>query len=226
MRWRSLSGMLVAALAGVPTLAACDTVGGALGPTVRGSGQVASEARDVRDFTGVAVAGSGTLMIEQTGTESLTIQAEDNILPLLTSDVSNGTLRLGTRSNTRIISTQPIRYRLTVKNLDSIMVAGSADTSAPNLKAATLTVVISGSGNVTVGGAADTQDVQISGSGAYSAKDLESKAVRARVSGSGDIVVRASDTLDATVSGSGSITYSGDPTVQSRVSGSGTITKR
>lgn len=226
MGWRSVFIMLVAALAGAPMLSACDTVEGTLGRTVRGSGQVVSESRDVHDFTGVALAGSGTLMIEQTGTESLTIQAEDNILPLLTSNVSSGTLRLGTRSNTRIISTQPIVYHLTVKDLNSIMVAGSADTAAPNLQAATLTVVISGSGNVTVGGAAETQDIQISGSGAYSANDLESKAVKAVVSGSGDIIVRVSDTLDATVSGSGSIAYIGDPTVQSRVSGSGTITKR
>jgi hypothetical protein len=38
--------------------------------------------------------GSGELQIEQTGKESLTISADDNLLQYLTSDVSGGRLKL------------------------------------------------------------------------------------------------------------------------------------
>jgi len=215
--------MLITALAGTSMFTACVMVSGEM---VRGSGRVVSERRDVHDFTGVALAGIGTLMIEQTGTESLTIEAEDNILPLLTSEVSNGVLRLGTRNNTSIASTKPIIYHLTVKDLNNITVSGSGDVTVPDLKVTTLEGVVSGSGNVTVGGAVDTQHIKISGSGTYQAEDLESKEAEVVVSGSGDAVVRVSDTLDATVSGSGSIAYIGNPTVTERISGSGTITKQ
>jgi predicted small secreted protein len=218
MRWRFIPIMLIAALVGASMLTAC--------ATTRGSGRVVSESRDVSSFTAVELAGIGTLMIEQTGTESLVIEAEDNILPVLTSDVSSGILRLGKRNDTSIAPTKPIIYHLTVKDLNSIRISGSGEVVAPNLEVTTLTVDISGSGNATVGGTADTQQIQISGSGRYMAEDLETKAVKATASGSGDVVVRVSDTLDATISGSGSIAYIGDPTVSEHITGSGTITKR
>ena len=207
----------------MPLFTACIVVSSDM---ARGSGRVVSEARDVRDFTAVALEGTGKLMIEQTGAESLTIEAEDNILPLLTSDVSGGTLRLGTRSNTFVAPTKPIVYRLTVKNLEDIGVSGSDDVIAPNLTASTLTIGISGSGDVTIGGTTDRQDITVSGSGTYSAEDLESKTANVQVSGSGDVILRVSEALDASVSGSGSIAYIGDPTVTQQISGSGEITKR
>lgn len=224
MRWRPVFVVLVSGLA--LTGCAAVEVTAARSTTVRGSGHVVSEPREVRDFTGVVLAGIGELTIEQTGTESLTIQAEDNILPLLTSDVSSGTLRLGTRSNTSITTTEPIIYRLTVKDLDSLTVSGSGDATALDLQTGAFTVDVSGSGNVTVGGTATTQDVSISGSGTYTAEDLASNAAEVTISGSGNAVVRVSETLDATISGSGSVAYIGDPAVSQRVSGSGTITRR
>ena len=51
----------------------------------KGSGQLAAEARQVSGFTKVELTGVGELTIEQTGAESLTISAEDNLLPQLTS---------------------------------------------------------------------------------------------------------------------------------------------
>jgi hypothetical protein len=57
----------------------------------RGSGQLTTESRPVSGFTKVELSGTGELTIEQTGTESLTISAEDNILPRLTSEVSGDT---------------------------------------------------------------------------------------------------------------------------------------
>jgi Putative auto-transporter adhesin, head GIN domain len=218
MRWRFVL-MLGVTLA----LTNCIVVSGT---RVQGSSQVVSAARKVSGFTGVELEGIGELRIQQTGTESLTIEAEDNILPLLTSDVSNGTLRLGTKRNVHLVVTEPIIYHLTVKDLSNLSVAGAGDASAPNLETDTLTVAISGSGNVATGGTADTQNVQISGSGTYTAEDLASRAAIITVSGSGDVVVRVSETLDATITGSGSIAYIGNPTVTQRISGSGTITQR
>jgi hypothetical protein len=49
------------------------------------------ESRQVSGFTKIELSGSGELKIEQTGTESLTISAEDNVLPKITSEVSDNT---------------------------------------------------------------------------------------------------------------------------------------
>jgi hypothetical protein len=85
--------LLVTAL-GIVSLAACERVGRGL----PGSGTLKSEKRDVVGFTEVAISGEGELTLSQTGQESLTIEAEDNLLPLLTSTVAHGCLTLGTKA--------------------------------------------------------------------------------------------------------------------------------
>ena len=77
---------------------------------VKGSGRVQTESRTVQGFTEVDLAGQGSLTITQGADEALTIEAEDNLLPVLTSDVQHGRLVLGTKDNTIIRATKPIRY--------------------------------------------------------------------------------------------------------------------
>jgi len=192
----------------------------------RGSGQLATTQREVTGFTKVELTGQGDVVIEQTGSDSLTISAEDNLLPLLTSDVSGDTLVLGTKPNTTIETTKPITYSVTVKELNGLAVSGSGTISAPKLAATALSTEISGSGTITVKGAANDQDLEISGSGRYQAEELTSKTVKARISGSGKASVMATEVLDVQISGSGSVTYSGNPQVKQEISGSGQLIKK
>jgi hypothetical protein len=69
-----------------------------------GSGNVISESRSVTDFTGVELSGSGKLIIEQSDVESLTITADDNLLPDLTAEVRDSRLLLGTKKVTQDVS--------------------------------------------------------------------------------------------------------------------------
>lgn len=186
----------------------------------------AGESRDVRGFTGVQLTSVGDLQIEQTGTESLTIEADPEVLPLLTSEVSGGVLRLGVVPGSQIVDSGPIVYRLTVATLDSLAVAGAGDATARALTADRLTVDISGSGGVTLGGTVVTQVVTISGAGDYDAEDLRSATAEITIEGAGDAVLQVADRLDATVGGVGSVEYIGDPQVSSDVSGVGSVEQR
>jgi Putative auto-transporter adhesin, head GIN domain len=192
----------------------------------KGSGKVVTQTRQVSGFTKVELSGSGELTIEKTGTESLTISAEDNLLPELTSEVSGGTLILGTKPSTTIAATKPITYSLTVKDLSGIAVSGSGSVRVSNLTTNSLTTKISGSGAITASGAVNDQDVDISGSGRYQAEQLPSKSVKVQVSGSGNASVLATDLLDVKISGSGTVTYSGNPQVSQEISGSGKLIKK
>jgi hypothetical protein len=215
MRLRVALALLTVAL----LLAAC--------AVTRGSGQLASESRPVTGFTKVELSGTGELTIEKTGTESLAISAEDNLLPLLTSEVSGDTLALGTKRNTEIVTTKPINYTLTVKDLTGLTVSGSGNIRVSKLSTTRLTTKISGSGTITASGTADDQDLDLSGSGKYQADQLASKTVNASISGSGTASVLVSDALSARISGSGTLTYAGDPTrVTQDVSGSGKLIKQ
>jgi hypothetical protein len=192
----------------------------------KGSGKVVTQTRQVSGFTKVELSGSGELTIEKTGTESLTISAEDNLLPELTSEVSGDTLILGTKPNTTIAPTKPITYSLTVKDLSGIAVSGSGSVRVSNLMTNSLTTKISGSGTITASGTVNDQDVDISGSGRYQAEQLTSKSVKVQVSGSGNASVLATDLLDVKISGSGTVTYSGNPQVSQEISGSGKLIKK
>ena len=219
-----------------------------LGPFtfIAGSGNVVREARAVRDFERINLGGSGAVVITQTGEESLTVEADDNVLPLLTTEVHGPTLELGTQHGTNITTHSPIRYDITVKTLRGLVISGSgkvevspltSDTlaitisgsgkiDAAGLAAEALEVTISGSGDVSLAGHSARQDLSISGSGSYHAADLASGAARVRVSGAGSAALNVHETLDVRISGSGSVNYSGQPTVTKSISGSGSIRRR
>lgn len=188
-----------------------------------GSGNVVSEPRPVAGFDLVRLSGSGNLLVEQTGAESLTIEAEDNILPLLRSDVENGVLILGLRPGVGIVTHKPIVFKLTVKELKGIDASGSGSIDVKGLDTDRFDFEGSGSMQAVVAGRAQEQDVSMSGSGKYNGEALTSRSASVNVSGSGDVVVNASDALDAQVSGSGNVRYVGNPSVTEKVSGSGSV---
>ena len=158
MRWRRALALL--AVGSVVT--ACSATAG--------SGQLATQSRQVSGFTSVELTGVGELSIDQTGTESLTVSAEDNLLPLLTSKVEGDTLILGKKPNNRIVTTKPITYTLTMKDITGLAVSGSGTINAPKLTTAALRIEISGSGVITTAGNVDDQSLEISGSGRYLAE--------------------------------------------------------
>lgn len=229
------SGLVVALSIG---LSGCGVFG------VRGSGDLITESRDVAGFDEIILEGSGTVLVSVTGEESLDIEAEDNLMPLLTSEVEDGRLILGSRE--AISPTRGIRYMVTVASLSGLSIQGSGEIDVFGVEADTLEVVISGSGemvltDMTVGdflvrisgsgdliaaGSAADLNITVSGSGAYAGEDLLSGTATVVVSGSGNVVVNASDRLDAAVSGSGDIEYLGDPIVDSTISGSGDVRRR
>jgi hypothetical protein len=193
---------------------------------VRGSGNASSEPREVSGFSQVRLDGTGDVTLEQSGTESLSVEADDNILPLLETTVRNGVLHLAIKSNVNLQPARPIRYHVTVKQLTGLGISGSGSVHATGIDAGDLEAEISGSGSATLAGRADNVELRVSGSGSYHAAGLKCKTVRVSISGSGGATVNASDRLEANVSGSGSVHYAGDPAVTKHISGSGSVTRR
>jgi len=230
------------ALTAAISLALVGCVDGVIG--LRGSGDMTSETRDVEGFTEIVLEGSGEVNIEMGDSESLTIEAEDNLMSHLTSEVESGRLVLGTSGS--IVTTRGIVYTITATELEGITVSGSGDVEASDATAATfstvisgsgtvdvanltadrLEVAISGSGDVDVTGNSDELDVEIPGSGSFDGEGFESATGDVSISGSGAAVVNLTETLTANVSGSGSIEYLGNPAVSSTISGSGSIRPR
>ena len=211
--------------------------------TNRGSGDLITESRDVRDFDRVSLTGSGEVVITQTGEESLTVETDDNLMQYVRTEVTGGTLNLGIDTDGRSISPTRLRFTLTVKDVDGLKISGSGDITTGDfdterlevevsgsgdvridaLTVENVVVRISGSGDVELAGEATGQDIDISGSGKYRAGDLSSAEAKVTISGSGDATVWVTDSLDVRISGSGSVDYFGNPTTDLSGSGSGKI---
>jgi hypothetical protein len=211
---------------------------------VVGSGEVVTEERDVSDFNKISLSGAGDVVIEQTeDEEALTVEAEDNIISRISTEVVDGELQIKNKGlYFFFIPTKSVKYTIKVKDLEKVGIFGSGSVTATELRFDRLELDVSGSGDVSLAffgdelvssisgsgsfeltGEAGRQEVTISGSGDYSAGELESSETKVEINGSGDALVRVKERLEVSISGSGDVRYYGDPEVNSDISGSGSV---
>jgi hypothetical protein len=190
---------------------------------VKGSGTIVTETRAVEDFDAIEIVTSGDVTVEVSGRETLTIEADENILPLLTSSISGGQLVLSVRPNTRISPSQDVRYRITAIELNEFVVLGSGNVTITGVRADEFEVSVLGSAEMKLEGTTGALTISIPGSGTVDAQRLRASIAAVSINGSGSVVVDVSDELDASINGSGSINYLGTPTVRQSINGSGTV---
>lgn len=210
----------------VMVLVIASVASGCFGNSVRGSGTVISESRDVKDFTRIEFVGIGKLRIEQSDTESLSIRTDDNLMEHIATTVENGTLKLHTKNDVNLNPSSEITYTLLVKKLERVGVSGGAEMDATGIHTESMTLAVSGAGDMKITG--DTVDLKIaiSGAGKLSAEGFPSKSATVSISGAGHAVVAVSERLDVDVSGAGHVEYVGDPKVTQNITGVGSVTKK
>lgn len=191
-----------------------------------GSGVLITEQRDVSDFDRVSFEGFGKLIIAHGSEESLTIEAEDNILPRIETRVRGGTLEISfdtDRWQDIVRPTKSITYTLTVITLDGIALSGAGSIEASGIDAERFDVELSGAGSIEISGFAEAQEINVSGAGSYDSAELQSEHIDVNISGAGNATVWATDSLDVNISGVGNVSYYGNPQVRESVSGLGNL---
>jgi hypothetical protein len=217
-----------------------------IGNQTTGSGKVITEKRAVGEFTSLELSCSADVSLVQGDQLAVSIEGEDNILPLIETRVSGYKLIIDAKPNTSFRTTKPLTVHITAPVLTSVRVTGSGDvemskwtvdsleliaTGSGNIHLASLemgslTARLSGSGDISIeGGGGGNQAITTSGSGDYDAASMESREVNATASGSGNITLWATRSLSASSSGSGDIRYYGSPKVTQKTSGSGSVEK-
>jgi hypothetical protein len=206
-----------------------------------GSGNVVNETRDVSDFQAVEVRYPAQVFIEQGSTESVKIEAEDNVMPGLQTRVRNGTLDIFYRAEDgkRVNPREPVRITIVVRDLTEVDFSSAGEltiegletdkldvslSGAGNLKLDTihvqdLAVTLSGAGSMTASGTADALNLTISGFGDFKGSELHGKTAQVDISGAGS----ATDDLTAEISGAGSVNYYGSASVTKQINGVGGV---
>lgn len=190
--------------------------------TTKGSGHVVSVSRDVTAFTRIELKGAATIDVSVAGPPGVTIRGDDNVVPLIRTEVVDGALVI---SNKHAYSTKnDLKVAVTTPSLDGVSLAGAGTFTAEGIRATRFRLDLEGAGTVALGGTAGRLDASVSGVGSAMLDDLDVRDAKVTLSGTGSIHVNVSRMLDASVNGVGSILYTGHPLhVRTHVRGVGSI---
>ncbi len=191
-------------------------------PRIVGSGVVKSEARQVEAFDKVTIDGSADVTITAGGPFQVSVETDDNVLPVIETKVRGDTLVI---SSSQSYSTKrKVQVTISVPELNGISIRGSGDVGIKGIKSEAFSASIAGSGDVTAAGAAQHLDASIRGSGDLNLADLQAQSATVSIAGSGDVTVNASDELSVSIAGSGDVRYKGAPQkLNKSIAGSGSV---
>ena len=191
---------------------------------VKGNGKKATETRAVAAFTAIDTTGVGSLKLRVGEEHSLKITADENILPIIKSEVKDGVLVLSTTGATK--SKTDIVFEATATTITRLENSGTVSIHAQGFNGGDLSVETPGVGSITLVGRVDSLKAELSGVGSLEADELTADRVTTRLSGVGSASVRAQKSINGSVSGVGSLTWKGTATdVATHVSGIGRVSK-
>ncbi|WP_295990962.1 head GIN domain-containing protein [Rugamonas sp.] len=211
--------------------------------SVEGNGHITKQSRELGHFTALATSVSGNVEVRLGDSESITIETDDNIQPLIEATVENGTLRIRPQKKNQQFNTHTMKIVVQARTVERIAVGGAGSVDAARLHGEKLVfdiggsgsidarevqgeevaISLGGSGNFKVSGHVERLQVSIGGSGKVQAGQLAARDVRISIGGSGQATVSAQQTLNVSVAGSGDIGYYGNPQVSKTVMGSGAV---
>lgn len=235
------TALLILMFAGISSLfAGCDD----FTQSKSGNGDVMKETRKVSDFKAIDVSGAFEIVLKQGQSTEVTVEADANLLPVVRTEVSGGTLVIETKQPVRHYKT--LKVYVTFRELESIDISGAVDMvsdgrlnlkdlavrssgateSRLDLQAGTIGLDCSGASKINLSGTATTLKLDLSGASEIHAYGLTAGDCFVDISGAGNAEVTVTKKLKTDVSGAGSIRYKGSPEeVDNSISGAGSVSK-
>jgi hypothetical protein len=191
---------------------------------VHGSGVRKTEKRDLPAFTAIDTSGAFEVEVNCQKPASLEIEADDNLLPLVQTDVRDGVLHVSTTKG--YSSNGGIVLRIAVPDLASIKSTGAGKFNVASVKNDAFEIKSTGAATVVASGQTKSVKISSTGAGTIDAHNLRASDADVSVTGAASVVVNATDELDVTVSGAGRVIYSGNPKVNKKINGAGQVIKK
>ena len=196
-----------------------------LGKGVQGSGVRKTEKRDLPAFKSIETNGAFAIEVTCQQSASFEIEGDDNLLPLIKTEVRDGVLRI--YSDRAFNAKRAMSVRMALPDLEAIRSNGAADIHVTKVKNDQLTISWQGAGRIEAEGETKFISISSTGAGKIDTGGLRAERAKVSVTGAAHVDVYASQQLDVTVSGVGKVTYGGNPPVVNKsVSGFGTVSKK
>ncbi len=211
---------------------------------IKGNGNVINSSRTVSSYDKIGVSGSFDVKLISGKEGKLTIEAEENLIEYLLTEVKEGHLKIKWKKGINIKTSKKILITVPFETIEEVALSGSGDIFSDDLidansfkvvlsgagdfnlklKVNTLKSAISGSGDINLSGSSADFECRISGSGDVKAYDLVSATADIHIAGSGGVEVDVTENLKVRISGSGNVKYKSNPKKQDvKISGSGSV---
>ena len=191
---------------------------------IRGSGKRVVEKRQIPAFTSIQTDGAFTIEVTCQKEPSLEVEGDDNILALVTAEVKNNVLHLKTSKGYSV--SEPVKFKITVPNLEGLSVSGAGKIEINELKSDTFEIDSKGAPNITVAGQTNVLNIDSNGAGKIDTNQLRASKGSVECNGASIVDLYVADELDVKVSGPSTVTYKGDPVVNKHINGPGRVERR
>ncbi|MCC9138511.1 head GIN domain-containing protein [Pontibacter silvestris] len=215
----------------------------ALAQQLRGNGNTRSQTRNVSGFKGIDVSGGFIVELTQGNKESVKLEAEENLLNNIATEVKDGVLHIYNKNS--LYSSRAMKAYVTVQELNSIDISGGVKVEGVStFKASGLSLDMSGGSSVKLAldtkelkadmsgaskleltGKADKVILDMSGASKVEAADLEAGIVRVEASGASKVKLFAKEALDINASGASVVYYKGTPSITAATSAAARVSK-
>lgn len=191
---------------------------------ITGSGVRQKQKREVAAFTSIAAQGAFDIDVVCQKPQSLEVEGDDNLLPLITTEISNNILHI--RSNRGYSVNDPIKITIMLPNLEGISTKGAGKVDISGLKNDKFEIDANGATSIRVAGETKLIDIDTNGAGKIDAHKLRAARGVVEAKGVARVDVNVADQLEVTVSGPSHVTYQGDPVLNKTVHGPGSVEKK
>ena len=197
-------------------------------------------------FTTINIEGAYSVSFRLADTFNVNVEMQENLFKHQSVSVQGNELRIRAMRNFSTTEQNRPRIIIGAPQLHGITLSGAvgfgmlatetiwadnfylrtsgASTASLNLNVSgTLTLNSSGATIITLGGRADTANIEASGAGLVNALHLETRQSIIRASGAVVVETHATQTLNITASGASRVRYRGEPTITQTLSGTARV---
>ncbi|MEX0273709.1 MAG: head GIN domain-containing protein [Flavobacteriaceae bacterium] len=213
------------------------------GPGEKGNGTIIEENRPITgEFKEISAQEGIDVYVTQADDFAITVEADENIVDLIGTDIKNGKLRVHAIENigratkkvyvslpeiTELTASSGAGLRsetpLTVQDLDIDMSSGA--NVRLEVAADHLNLDASSGANANLSGKAVQAEFDVSSGANVNAVKLNAQQCRAEASSGANMSIHVDQSLTADASSGGNISYAGNPSVSKKKSVSGSVTK-
>jgi len=215
--------------------------------TIHVAGDVKKVKKDFSNFTSVCVGSGFDLIIKQDGTESVEIEANENLFQHIIAEQTGGSITFRAQNNTNFSSDRVIRIYVSAKTIEAISGSGGSEikiidqlksknlavelSGGSELKAEiecdNLALEVSGGSEVSLTGKSNRFTVSCSGGSEIKAKNLTIENLTAELSGGSVVDVLVNGEVVVEASGGSSVNYTGNGVIKAAdLSGGSEINKK